>query len=73
MVSNNEMFDKARKVIDSCVTQEQLEVAKNYFHLCKFEGENIKCEYTSALLDFWFEKEKDIKGLLQESVKFNSL
>jgi len=64
MVSNIEMWVKAQRVIDSCVTHKQLMVARNYFNLCKFTGPDRGYDYISDLLDRWYDKEKEI-GLVK--------
>jgi len=66
MVSNMELYDKAVKVIESCITSKQLLVAREYFHLCKFKGDKIKCEFTADLLDRWFKKDKELSVKINE-------
>ena len=60
MVSNIELWVKAQRVIDSCVTHKQLMVARKYFNLVKFSGDDGGLHYVSDLLDRWYAKEKEI-------------
>ena len=60
MVSNIELWVKARRVIDSCVTHKQLLVARNYFNLCKFNAPDGGYDYINDLLSHWYAKEREI-------------
>ena len=60
MVSNIELWVKAQRVIDSCVTHKQLLVARNYFNLCKFNAPDGGYDYINDLLSHWYAKEREI-------------